>query len=176
MIVLPTGEVMLTDFSGDVELYTPNAEITPSAVPVITSAPVPVGDAAQPFDVTPVATLIAGQTYKLEADRINGISQGAYYGDDLQAYTNDPVVRITNGATGHVRYCKTHDHQHRKIGPATHGSTQFDVPADLDPGPARSRRSRTASRRRRSRSTSAEELLHDREILLAHAPARAQRT
>ena len=134
MIILPTGEVMLTDFSSDVELYTPSSAITPSAVPVITSAPTALGDGAQPFDVTPVATLIAGQTYRLEADRINGISQGAYYGDDLQTFTNYPVVRITNAATGHVRYCKTHDHEHRHIGPATHGSTQFDVPADIDRG------------------------------------------
>ncbi len=135
MLVLPTGEIMLTDFSGDVELYTPTATITQESVPVITAAPTPIGVSAQPLDATPVATLVAGQTYKLEADRINGISQGAYYGDDLQAYTNYPVVRITNGATGHVRYCKTHDHQHRKIGPASHGSTQFDIPLDIDRGP-----------------------------------------
>ena len=135
MLMLPTGEVLLTDFSGDVELYTPAPGITPSAVPVITAAPTPVDPTAEPLAATPVATLFAGHTYKLEADRINGISQGAYYGDDLSAYTNYPVVRITNDATGHVRYCRTHHHAHRKIGPDTHGSTQFDVPADIERGP-----------------------------------------
>jgi hypothetical protein len=136
MLMLPTGEVLLTDFSNDVELYTPAPGVTPQSVPVITAAPALVGDAVQPLELTPVATLLAGHTYVLEADRINGISQGAYYGDDMQAYTNFPIVRIANTETGHVRYCRTHDHGSRAIGPDTHGATQFDVPADLDRGPA----------------------------------------
>jgi hypothetical protein len=135
MLMLPTGEVLMTDFSGDVELYTSGPGSTPSAVPVITAAPLPVDATAEPLAATPVATLFAGHTYTLEADRINGISQGAYYGDDISPYTNYPIVRITNDATGHVRYCRTHHHAHRKIGPATHGNTQFDVPADIERGP-----------------------------------------
>ena len=135
MLMLPTGEVLMTDFSGDVELYTSAPGSTPSAVPVITAAPAPVDPTAEPLVATPVATLFAGHTYTLAADRINGISQGAYYGDDLSPYTNYPIVRITNDATGHVRYCRTHHHAHRKIGPATHGNAQFDVPADIERGP-----------------------------------------
>ena len=138
MMMLPTGEVLLTDFSTDVELYTPTPGITPIAVPVITSAPHLVGEssAVVPLAATPVVTLLAGRTYFFEADRINGISQGAYYGDDLSPYTNFPLVRITNDDTRHVRYCKTHDFAHRKIGPDTHGSAQFDLPADLELGPS----------------------------------------
>lgn len=136
MVVLPTGEILMTDGGSDVELYTPAPGISPNAVPVITRAPTAVDPTAQPFALDPVATLIAGKTYTLEADRINGISQGAYYGDDQQAYTNFPLVRITNDATGKVRYCRTHDHAHRKIGPDSHGATQFDIPADIDLGPS----------------------------------------
>ena len=41
MLVLPTGEVLMTDFSSDVELYTPAPGYPDNAVPVILAAPAP---------------------------------------------------------------------------------------------------------------------------------------
>ena len=43
-------------------------------------------------------------------------------GDELNAATNYPLVRITNMASGHVAYARTHDHS--TMGVAT-GSTWF---------------------------------------------------
>jgi hypothetical protein len=49
--------------------------------------------------------------------------------------TNYPLVRITNEATGHVFYARTHDHSTMAI--ATGGTivfTTFDVPATAETG------------------------------------------
>lgn len=148
MLVLPTGEILMTDFSSDIELYTPAAGYPDTAVPVITGAPAPMiaaretsssddqplppASAADPL--TPVANLFLGQTYKIPVLRMNGVTQGAYYGDDQQTYTNFPIVRLTFPDTGHVFYARTHAHSTRGIGPDKHGTTLFDVPATADRG------------------------------------------
>jgi hypothetical protein len=148
MTVLPTGEILLTDFSSDVELYTPAPGYPDNAVPVITSAPTPVVAArGVPTDppplpqtvgvsdgVTPVANLFLGNTYILGALRMNGVTQGAYYGDDEQSYTNYPIVRLTYHDTQHVLYCRSHDHSTRAIGPTVEGVTQFDLPMGSERG------------------------------------------
>jgi hypothetical protein len=149
MVVLPTGEVLMTDFSSDVELYTPAPGHPDNAVPVVTAAPTlmtsaresaPAGPDTAPLafadadGVTPVANLFLGRTYKLPVLRMNGLTQGAYYGDDQQAYTNFPLIRLTYQDTMHVQYCRTHGHSDRAIGPDKHGTTLFDVPAAAERG------------------------------------------
>ncbi len=64
----------------------------------------------------------------------NGVSQGAAYGDDAQAATNFPLVRITNRATGHVFYSRTHDPSSMAVANSGLVSTHFDVPADQERG------------------------------------------
>jgi hypothetical protein len=120
MLVLPTGQVLLTDQSGDVEVYTPSGTFNDAWRPTITSVP----SAVQP-----------STTYTVSGTQFNGLSQGAAYGDDAQSATNYPIVRITNRATGHIFYCKTHDHS--TMGVATGSatvSTSFDVPASIETG------------------------------------------
>jgi hypothetical protein len=147
MLVLPTGEILMTDFSTDVELYTPAPGYPDNAVPVVLGAPEPMtaaargssGETSQPLtsaadELTPVANLFLGQTYKLPVLRMNGLTQGAYYGDDQQTYTNYPIVRLVYPDTGHVVYARTHHHSSRAIGPDKHGTTLFDVPATAERG------------------------------------------
>jgi hypothetical protein len=120
MLLLPTGQVLFTDGSRDVEIYTPSGSFDPSWAPTIISFP----DTAQP-----------GQTYVISGTQFNGLSQGAAYGDDAQSATNYPLVRVTNLGTGHVFYARTHDHS--SMGVATGDtvvSTSFDVPAAVEPG------------------------------------------
>jgi hypothetical protein len=62
------------------------------------------------------------------------MSQGAAYGDDAQGATNYPLVRITNNATGHVFYSRTHDHSTMAVGFNGRVSTHFDVPANQERG------------------------------------------
>jgi len=57
------------------------------------------------------------------------------FGDEFQNATNYPLVRITNRATGHVTYARTHDHSSMGVATgATIVSTYFDVPARMDTG------------------------------------------
>jgi hypothetical protein len=79
-------------------------------------------------------TISPGRTYKLRGTQLHGISHGAYYGDDAQAYTNYPIVRLTSTITGHVTYTKTHDHSTMSIRPGTLSTTRFDVPATAERG------------------------------------------
>ncbi len=81
--------------------------------------------------------LIRGRSYQISGTQFNGLSVGADYGDDAQMATNYPLVRITNTATGHVLFARSHDHSTMAI--ATGGmivSTMADIPADAETGPS----------------------------------------
>ena len=77
-----------------------------------------------------------GKTYRLSGYNFNGFSQGAAYGDDAQAATNYPLVRITNRDTGHVFYARTHDHSTMAVAYSGIASTRYDVPVGVEMGPA----------------------------------------
>jgi hypothetical protein len=122
MLVLPTGQVLYTDGSNDVEIYTP-ANTTPYA-------------GIAPSAIVTTAVLSRGSTIRLIGNRLNGASQTNFYGDDAQAATNYPIVRITNTATGHVFYCRTHDHNTMAVGYSGPAFTYVDVPATMETGGA----------------------------------------
>ncbi len=121
MLVLPTGQVMYTDFSSEIEIYTPAGKPCHGCAPTILS----------------VASTLAHGSFKNVATgtQFNGVSQGAFYGDDNQMVTNFPLVRITDSA-GHVVYCRTYGW----AGGVATGSklvdTLFDVPSSIALGPA----------------------------------------
>jgi hypothetical protein len=120
MLVLPTGQILLTDGSSDVEVYTPSGAPDPSWAPAITKF---------------AKTLTHGKKSTISGMQFNGLSQGAAYGDDAQAATNYPLVRITNSATGHVFYAPTS--KHSSMGVATGTAiikTHFVVPAGIELG------------------------------------------
>lgn len=122
MLLLPTGQVLFTDSTGDVELYTPGGTFQDAWRPAITSAPSVVGP---------------GDTYTVSGTLFNGFSQGAAYGDDAQMDTNYPLVRITNTGSGHVFYARTHDHSSmgvEAVGAVDVRSTSFDAPSGLELG------------------------------------------
>ena len=73
----------------------------------------------------------------MRGTQFNGLSEAVGYGDDYQGATNYPLVRITNTATGHVFYCRTHNHSTMGVATgATPVSTQFDVPPSIETGPS----------------------------------------
>lgn len=121
MLVLPTGQILFTDFSF-VSVYNPAGTFDPAWAPVIQSAP---------------ATVSPGGSYVISGHLFNGMSQGAAYGDDDQSATNYPIVRITNDATGHVFYSRTHDHSSMAVAFNGLVTTHFDVPADQETGPSK---------------------------------------
>jgi hypothetical protein len=119
-LVLPTGQILFTDFFF-VSVYDPAGTYNPAWAPTIQSAP---------------TRVTAGGSYVISGYRFNGMSQGAAYGDDQQAATNYPLVRITNNRTGHVFYSRTHDHSSMGVASSDLVSTHFDVPATQEHGPS----------------------------------------
>src|SRR5438477_2111091 len=120
MLVLPSGQILFTDFFF-VSVYNPAGTYNPAWAPRIQSAP---------------ATVSPGGSYVISGHRFNGMSQGAAYGDDQQSATNYPLVRITNNATGHVFYSRTHDHSSMGVASGAFVSTHFDVPTTQEHGPS----------------------------------------
>ncbi|MEO9263911.1 MAG: hypothetical protein ABI282_07430, partial [Candidatus Baltobacteraceae bacterium] len=80
------------------------------------------------------STLAHGNSYAISGKRFNGFSQGNAYGDDAQSATNYPLVKITNTATGHVFFARTHDHSFMGVASQATVSTTFDVPANIELG------------------------------------------
>ncbi len=78
-----------------------------------------------------------GKTYKISGIRFNGMTQATQCGDDAQAATNYPLVRITNKQTRHVKYCRTHDHSFMGVASEKCVHTFFDVPQDIEKGPSK---------------------------------------
>jgi hypothetical protein len=121
MLVLPTGQILFTDGATDVEIYTAAGTFQNAWRPTLSSFPSQVSSGS-------LNNAISGTQF-------NGLSQGAEYGDDAQAATNYPLVRITNNTTHHVFYARTHNHS--TMGVATGSTvvaTQFDVPATIESG------------------------------------------
>ena len=118
MVMLPTGQVLFTDFS-TVAVYTPAGAPKAGWLPRVTSAPV---------------NMTRGATYAISGTQFNGVSQGCYYGDDYASATNFPVVRLTNRRTGHVRYARTHGFSYMGVQYSGIVSTELDIPADVETG------------------------------------------
>ena len=120
-LVLPTGQILFTDFFF-VSVYNPVGTYNLAWAPVIKSAP---------------SVISPGGSYVISGYRFNGMSQASAYGDDFQSATNYPLVRITNNRTGHVFYSRTHDHGSMAVASTSLVSTHFDVPRAQEHGVSR---------------------------------------
>jgi hypothetical protein len=116
LFVLPTGEVIV----GGSQLYTSTGTYEAAWAPTIKTAP---------------ASVKRGSTYKVYGTQFNGLSQAAGFGDEYETATNYPLVRITNIATGHVFYAKTHDHSTMAVATGSKSVfTNFDVSSTTETG------------------------------------------
>lgn len=120
-LVLPNGQILETDFSPVAEVYTPVGSPNPAWAPVINTSPT---------DVT------RARTYQLTGTQFNGLTHGAAYGDDVQANTNYPIVKIVNIASGHVFYERTSGFNTMSVAPGTASSTNFMVSGTTETGPS----------------------------------------
>ncbi len=121
MLVLPTAQVLWINNGGnDLQIYTPKGSRKTSWAPKISG-------------VAP--TLVIGsKNNKIAGKNFNGFTFGGYYGSAAQTATNYPLVRITNGASRHVCYARTHDHNRMGIADGSKSSTKFDVPKSCEAG------------------------------------------
>jgi hypothetical protein len=118
VLPLPNGQALVT--GGVTQIYSGAGGADPAWAPTISAAP---------------ANVTRGSSYAISGTQFNGLSQAAAVGDELNAATNYPLVRITNTASGHVVYARTHGHS--SMGVATGStlvSTHFDVPARTEAG------------------------------------------
>jgi hypothetical protein len=104
LLLLPTGQVLFSASSKNVQVYTPDGGPEESWRPTITS-------------VTPSAS-----DYILQGTQLNGLSQANIYGDDCYPATNYPLVQLTNTQTHRVHYCRTSEFS--TMGVATGASLQ----------------------------------------------------
>ena len=119
MLLLPTGQVLVSGTS----VYTGKGKPNRSWAPTITSFP---------------SIVMPRCHYQISGTQFNGLSQANALGDEFEAFTNYPLVRITNNGTGHVFYARTHDHS--TMGVATGStivSTNFDVSPQTESGPSK---------------------------------------
>jgi hypothetical protein len=122
MLVLPTGQVLLTEeyIVGNLYVYEAAGHAKNAWRPKITNAP---------------PTVKPSMTYKVKGHQFNGLGAGCNYGDDAQCSTAYPLVRITNNMSHHVQYCRTHDPSTMGIATGTTPvTTMFDTPATLETG------------------------------------------
>ncbi len=119
-LVLPSGEILAT------ETYPENAEI----LPPVCCAP---SGWAPTITAISSTSLVAGTTYSLQGTQLSGLTQGAAYGDDGQADTNFPLVRITNTTTSNVFYARTFGFT-RSVKPNAVSAVSFVLPAGIQRG------------------------------------------
>lgn len=95
-MLLPTGQVMFSPSSNNVQVYTPDGGPQDAWRPTITS-------------VTPHSrgVFLSPDYYLLQGTQLNGLSQANTYGDDCQPGTNYPLIRLTD-SSHHVFYARTY--------------------------------------------------------------------
>ncbi len=120
MLDLPDGTVLFIggQNSGALYVYTPDGAPLAAGVPVINS----------------LMPNLNG-SYHLTGTGLNGISEGAAYGDDEQMNGNYPLVRLTNNATGNVYYARTYGWNSTSVMTGSRVmTTEFALPPNLPPG------------------------------------------
>ncbi len=120
MLLLPNGQVLINYLDTNKIYTSAKTSYNPAWAPRITDYP---------------PTVARGSSYLISGQQFNGLSQAMSVGDEFENATNYPLVRITNQATSHVFYARTHDHS--TMGVATGDvivSTHFDVPAGMETG------------------------------------------
>ena len=120
MLDLPDGNVLFSGLWADkIYVYVPDGLPLAAGKPSIKSVTLGV-DNFRPH---------------LTGTLLNGISEGAAFGDDAQMNSNYPLVRLTNSLTGKVYYARTHGWSSTGVMTGTNiESTDFTLPLGLPYG------------------------------------------
>jgi hypothetical protein len=117
MLMLPSGQVLLTTGGGQLAVWTPTGNPDASWKPTVSS----------------VANNGDG-SYTLTGTQLNGISEGASYGDDAEMSSNYPIVQLRDSG-GHVYYARTFNWSNTGVATgSTPVTTKFTPPANLPGG------------------------------------------
>jgi hypothetical protein len=121
LLVLPTGQILMTDFSNALEVYTPTGAPKPAWAPVITAAP---------------ANIKPGTPQTITGRQLNGLSEAGAYGDDEQSASNHPLVRVKSTSSGNVYFCNTTNETSRDISVNAVSTMTFVCPSTIPVGAA----------------------------------------
>jgi hypothetical protein len=117
-LLLPNGQVLFSNQSATISIYTPDGAPAATWKPAITA-------------VTPV--MAVGHHYKMSGRQFNGLSQACCYGDDATMATNYPIARLEQGAN--VTYCRTARHSTMAVATGNQiVSTIVSIPPGVAPG------------------------------------------
>lgn len=114
MLALPDGNVLYSHMGNDLYVYAPGGSPIAAGKPTVTSVSAN-GDGS----------------YHVVGQQLNGISEGASYGDDAQMNSNYPLVRLSD-AGGNVYYARTYNWSSTGVMTgATSVTTEYRLPAGL---------------------------------------------
>jgi hypothetical protein len=117
MLVLPTGQVLLANASNQVAVYTPNGSPQNAWRPTISSI-----------------AFNGGSTFTLTGNQLNGLSEGASYGDDAEMSSNYPIIQLVDG-NGNVYNARSFNWSSTGVATGTAlVTTQFTLPAAVTGG------------------------------------------
>lgn len=120
MLCLPDGTVLFIGGQNSQSLYV----YTPDGTPLATGQP---GISS--------LTENADGSYHLTGTGLNGISEGAAYGDDEQMDSNYPLVRMFNAVSGNVYYARTYNWNSTSVQTGSRViTTEFVLPQNLPSG------------------------------------------
>jgi hypothetical protein len=123
MLVVASGHVLFIHVnSPEMAFYVPKGTYNPLWAPVVEAVR---GDLGLP-------RVHQGGTYTVSGTQLNGLSQGAYFGDENQAATNFPLVLIENCQTGHKTFARTRNFS--TMGVATGLFTPVTAEFTVSPG------------------------------------------
>jgi hypothetical protein len=95
LMLLPTGQVLFSPSTADVQCYTPDGQPQEAWRPEVQQVIPHCGPAGIDY-------------YLLRGTQLNGLSQANTYGDDCTPATNYPLVRLRRVQTAEVYYCRTY--------------------------------------------------------------------
>ncbi len=117
MLVLPTGQVLFDNDTSDLWLYSENGSPDPSWAPTITGV-----------------TSSGSNTFTLTGTQLNGMDEGAEYGDDAQMASNYPIVQLSD-SKGDVFNATSFNWSSTGVATGSEQvSTEFSLPKNLPIG------------------------------------------
>jgi len=93
LMLLPTGQILFSASSNNIQAYTPDGGPHTSWTPKITTVK--------------LMSSAVGAYGELTGTQLNGLSQANVYGDDCYPATNYPLVQLKDVASSTVMYCRT---------------------------------------------------------------------
>jgi hypothetical protein len=116
MLVLPTGQLLFSDSSRQLYIYTPDGSAPLAKRPVVNRV-----------------TYNGGGLFTVTGKQLNGQSAGSTYGDDVQNDENYPIVRLANSSG--VFYCRSTNWSTTGVGTGSVPETfNFTLNPHITPG------------------------------------------